>query len=171
MKIDQTIVNFTVHEDGTEFCGIAKVTMPDISFLTQSVSGSGIGGNVDAVITGMVDTMSLTLEFRTVTEQALRLTEPRRHNLTLRVAQQYEDTVAARVGIQQVKHVVTVVPKSLKGGSIAPASTADVSGEYAVRYWAMYVNNKKQVEIDPLNFICIIDGIDYLADVRKALGK
>jgi len=26
-------------------------------------------------------------------------------------------------------------------------------------------------EVDPLNFICYVDGTDYLADVRKALGK
>lgn len=43
--------------------------------------------------------------------------------------------------------------------------------EFAVRYWATYIDGKKVREIDPLNFICLIDGTDYLADVRKALGK
>lgn len=30
---------------------------------------------------------------------------------------------------------------------------------------------KKKLEIDPLNYIYYVNGKDYLADVRKALGK
>lgn len=33
------------------------------------------------------------------------------------------------------------------------------------------MDGSKVTEIDPLNFICIINGKDYLKDVRKALGK
>ena len=44
------------------------------------------------------------------------------------------------------------------------------SGEYAVRYWATYIDGKKVREVDQLNFICYVNGTDYLADVRKALG-
>lgn len=64
-----------------------------------------------------------------------------------------------------------VVPKSTKGGTIAPATPTSGSGEYAVRYWATYINGKKVRELDPLNFICYINGVDYLAGVRAALGK
>ena len=52
-----------------------------------------------------------------------------------------------------------------------PATPANGSGEYAVRYWATYLEGKKVRELDPLNFICYINGTDYLAAVRKALGK
>ena len=45
------------------------------------------------------------------------------------------------------------------------------SGEYAVSYYALYLDGKKVVEIDQLNFIYYINGKDYLEDVRKALGK
>lgn len=31
--------------------------------------------------------------------------------------------------------------------------------------------DKKKLEIDPLNYIYYVNGKDYLADVRKALGK
>ena len=34
-----------------------------------------------------------------------------------------------------------------------------------------YINGKKVRELDPLNFICYINGVDYLAGVRAALGK
>lgn len=42
---------------------------------------------------------------------------------------------------------------------------------YAVSYYATYIDGKKKLEIDPLNYIYYVNGKDYLADVRKALGK
>lgn len=51
-----------------------------------------------------------------------------------------------------------------------PAAPSNGSGEYAVRYWATYIDGKKVREVDQLNFICYVNGTDYLADVRKALG-
>ena len=63
------------------------------------------------------------------------------------------------------------LPKKLAVGKAAVASPADASGEHAVYYYAIYRDGKKETEIDPVNFICLINGVDYLAEVRKALGK
>ena len=70
-----------------------------------------------------------------------------------------------------IKHVLVVVPKTDTGGTVAPAAPTNGSGEYSVRYWATYIDGAKVREIDPLNFICEVNGVDYLADVRKAIGK
>lgn len=40
MAIDQSIINFAVYEDSIEYAGMAKVTLPDVTFLTQSISGA-----------------------------------------------------------------------------------------------------------------------------------
>ena len=69
------------------------------------------------------------------------------------------------------KYVMVVVPKTTTMGQVAPASPADASGTYSVYYYAGYKDGKKLWEIDPFNQICVINGVDYLADVRKALGK
>lgn len=169
--MDQSVINFAVYEDSTEFVGLAKVTLPDLTALTQSISGAGIAGNVESVLLGHYEAMTLGLSFRNTTKQVIRLAEPRRHNIDLRVAQQDEDTVKGTVATRSVKHVMVVIPKSTKGGTVAPATPTDGSGEYAVRYWATYIDGKKVQEIDQMNFICYINGVDYLADVRKALGK
>lgn len=169
--MDQSVINFSVYEDGVEYLGMADVSMPDVNHLTQSLSGAGIAGNVEAVILGHIDAMTLSMNFRTMTPQCVRLSEPRRHNIDLRVAQQEEDPVAGELKAVAVKHVMVVVPKSLKGGTVSPAAPSNGSGEYAVRYWKTYIDGKKVREIDPLNFIFEVDGVDYLADVRAALGK
>ena len=52
---------------------MSKVTLPDVTFLTQSISGAGVGGNVEAVILGHLEAMTLGLEFRTTTPQSVQL--------------------------------------------------------------------------------------------------
>ena len=52
MAIDQSVINFAVYEDSVEYLGMSKATLPDVTFLTQSISGAGVGGNVEAVILG-----------------------------------------------------------------------------------------------------------------------
>lgn len=169
--IDQTVINFMIYEDATEYYGLAKVTFPDIKNLTTSISGAGISGNYDAVTLGHIEAMSMTLNFRTVTDSAFRLAEPRRHTLDIRVPQQSENTSNGELVVSHVKHVVVLTPKKLGLGTAAPSAAADVSGEYSVSYFATYLDGVKKVEIDPFNFIYFINGKDYLADVRKALGK
>ncbi len=170
-KIDELVVNFAVYEDANEYLGMAEATLPDLEYLAEEMSGAGIAGNVEEIIIGHLSAMTTTLNFRTVCKAAVRLLEPRTHKLDLRVAQQQMNNRTSETTITGVKHIMRVKPKKTALGKVAAASTADVSGEYATQYYAMYMDGEKVTEVDPLNFICIINGYDYLADVRKALGK
>lgn len=39
--MDQSIINFKVYEDSVEYVGMAQATLPDLTALTQSISGAG----------------------------------------------------------------------------------------------------------------------------------
>lgn len=170
-KIDETVIGFAVYEDATEYMGITEATLPEISSITEEVSGAGIAGKVESVILGMVEAMTTTLNFKTVNKNAIKLLEPRQHNIDLRVAQQQKDTTKGTIEVVSVKHILVVTPKKLSTGKAAAATAADVSGEYSTSYYATYINGKKKIEVDPLNFIYFVNGKDYLEEVRKALGK
>ncbi len=170
-KVNESIINFAVYENAIEYYGMAEVTLPEITNLTAEVTGAGIAGTVESVILGHIEAMSMTMNFRTFTKDAVALHEPRDHTLDLRAAQQDKDTVSGKTLVTSVKHVMTVKPKRLSPGKLAPAAAADASGEYAVSYWATYIDGAKVLEIDVLNFIYIVNGVDYLAQVRTALGK
>lgn len=170
-KTKDAIINYAVYENATEYYGTAQVQLPDLTSMTTTLNGAGIAGNVEAVVIGHMDAMSMTINFNTFCKEQAALAEQRPHNLDIRVAQQGTDSASGEINVDSIKHVVRVTPKALKYGKIAPAAAADASGEYAVSYLATYINGEKVTEVDPLNFICIINGKDYLADVRKALGK
>lgn len=170
-KVDETVIGYTVYEDATELVGISEATLPEISNIVEEISGAGIGGKIEAVVTGMVEAMTLTLNFRTVTNYAISLAEPRVHNIDLRAAQQERDTKSGAVKIVRVKHLLSVIPKKLNPGKLATATAAEVSGEYAVQSFATYIAGKKVLEIAPLDYIYYVNGTDYMAPVREALGK
>lgn len=170
-KIDELIINFSVFEDSIEYLGMSEATLPEVSNLAEEIQGAGISGNVEAVVLGHIEAMTLTLNFRTVTKAAIRLAEPRIHNIDLRAAQQVRNTQTGIIETVKAKHVMRVVPKKFAPGKLAAASAADASGEYAVSSYTLYLDGKKAVEIDPLNFVYYINGTDYLETVRRALGK
>lgn len=170
-KQPEAYIDFEVYEDSVDLVGVAKVTPPDIEFLTASITGAGITGTIEAVLIGMMNAMTTTLNFRSVTDAATKLMSPKKHQLDIRVAEQYWDTVAVEKEVWADKYVVVVVPKKTSIGEIAPASAANVSGEYTTYYYAGYKDGECLWEIDPFNQKCVVGGVDYLADVRKALGK
>ena len=170
-RINESVINFQVYENATEYYGMAEVGLPEISNITNDVQGAGISGTFESVVLGHLEAMTLTLNFRTLVRDALKLLEPRDHQIDLRVAQQDKDTVSGQTVVTALKHVFVCKPKSLNPGAVAPASPADASGEYAVTYWATFINGVKTLEIDILNFIYFVNGKDYLAEVRAALGK
>lgn len=44
-KMDEVVVSYRIFENSTEYLGIANVTLPDIEFLTQTITGAGIAGS------------------------------------------------------------------------------------------------------------------------------
>ena len=105
MKIENGVTNFAVYEDATEYYGMAEVTLPEITQISEEVKGAGIAGTFDGTFVGHLEAMSLTLNFRSVTTDAIKLAEPRKHQLDLRAAQQSWDNSTGRYVQQAVKHV------------------------------------------------------------------
>lgn len=164
-------IDFAVYEDAEEFVGMASVKLPDKNQKTITINGAGIGGDVEVPVNGHYDAMTLEMEFHNYSARVARLREHRRHNIELRVAQQNEDRVKGQIVQEAVKHVFAVIPKSASGGNVAPATASNTKVAFSVRYWAIYVDGQLVDEIDQLNRVDIINGIDYDAPVRKALGK
>ena len=165
-------IDFAVYDTAfdEEFVGMASVTLPDKNQKVIPINGAGIGGDVEVPINGHYDAMTLVLEFHNYSPRVARLREHRRQTIELRIAQQNEDRIAGQVVTDAVKHVFVGIPKSASGGTVAPASPGNMNVAMSVRYWGTFVNGKLLDEIDQLNRIDIINGIDYNAPVRKALG-
>jgi len=164
-------VNLEIYEDSINLMGVAKVQLPTIAYSCVTISGSGMMGETEVPLYGMINNMTTTINWLTPHGDAVRLMSPQKHLLDMRVAEEYWDVEQAKEGIWPDRYVMLVRPKTTTPGTVAPMSAADASGEYVVYYFAAYRDGKQLWEIDKRNMKCIIDGVDHMAPVRKALGK
>ena len=164
-------INLEIYEDSVNLMGVAKVQLPAIAFPCVNISGAGMMGEMEVPLYGMVSNMTTTITWLTPHGDAVKLMSPKKHQLDMRVAEEYWDVEQAEVGLWADKYVVVVRPKTTTPGTVAPMSAADASGEYVVYYFAAYKNGEQLWEVDKRNMKCVILGVDYMAEVRKALGK
>lgn len=164
-------INLEIYEDSVNLMGVARVGLPDVIYPVVNIVGAGMMGNMEVPLYGMIDAMTMTIDWLTPHGDALNLMTPKKHQLDMRVAEEYWDVTDAEVGLWADKYVVVCRPKETKLGAVVPMSAADTSGSYAVYYFAGYKDGEQLWEIDKRNMKCVILGVDYMAEVRKALGK
>ena len=170
MNIPDKLVAYRAYKDGKDMIGIADVELPEIESMTESIKGAGIAGEVELPTLGHIGAMSMTINWRTITGDLLALSAPVTHALDFRASQQMYDSASGKLKTVSVKHVVRAVPKKITPGKMETGASTESGNEFSVLYYKMLFDGKVAVEIDPLNYIYIIDGVDYLADVRKDLG-
>jgi len=169
-RYEVVTINFMVYEGANRFIGVASVTLPNINQKIATITGAGIAGDLEVPVSGQLEAMEVTINFNAYSADVARLRSPGRHNIELRPCMQYEDTVAGEMIATDEKHVMVIVPKSLSGANIAPATSRETALVAAVRYWAYYVSGVQIHEIDIMNHIFKINGVDHGAAVRRALG-
>lgn len=169
-KYDVSVIRYAVYEGDNELLGVAEVNLPSLEFLTQTVNGSGIAGEIESILIGQMKAMEITFKWLVLTERGIALSSPEVHTVEIRECQQ---TVEDNGTLEPtgVKHIIKMLPKKMDGGNLKPHSTSDPSTSASVLYWARHRDGEKLLELDPLNDKCFINGTDYLEPVRKALGK
>ena len=70
---------------------MAKVTPPSIEQKTVTLNGAGMSGEQNVPLTGATANMTLKLDFLSATGDIVRLMEQRKHQIELRVAEEYWD--------------------------------------------------------------------------------
>lgn len=167
-----TVANYMIYtEDESEFVGAAQVTLPKLSFMTQEVRGSGIMGAITVPIISELQAMQIQIQMLTVSDQAYKLAEHKAQTLTLYEVQQNVDLTNYQMGVASVKHTMKIMTTGMDGGTLQPQSTSNANIEASVLYWKVERDGTKIMELDPINYICFINGKDYATEIRTAMGK
>ena len=56
-------------------------------------------------------------------------------------------------------------------GKMETGKQMETATEFEVYYLKLVVDGKDKIEIDKLNYIFVVDGVDYLKDVNSQLGR
>jgi P2 family phage contractile tail tube protein len=169
-QVPEKVINFRVYEDGADLLGVADVELPSIEAMSETVKGAGIAGEVESPVLGHFGKMSLKINWRTVTKPTVHLAQQKVHNLDFRGAIQVLNAGAGEYRVAPLKVVTRCLPKKTELGKLDVGAKSDASNEFEVIYIKVTLDGKKLLEIDKYNYICEIGGVDYLKEVREALG-
>ncbi|MDD3534241.1 MAG: phage major tail tube protein, partial [Candidatus Cloacimonetes bacterium] len=162
--------NFRVFKDGADQLGISDIELPSLEYMTETISGAGVSGEIDAPVMGQFASMGVTLNWRTVTKSQLQLLAPGAHHLDCRGAIQLHDAGSGEMRPAACKVVIRGRTKTAELGKFEAATTMDASSELEVEYLKLTLDGETVIELDKLNYICNIGGTDYMAGIRAALG-
>lgn len=170
MQHRDRLTGFTVFKDGVRKMGIADITLPDIEYMVEPMKGTGIAGEVDMLNPGNISAMSTTINWRTINEDLTEFAQPKAHKIECFGAIQKYDSGSGELTTQQARLAMRILPKKIGLGKFENNATTDSSNEFGVDYIKLTLDGVTKIEIDPFNYIFVVDDVDYLAAVRTALG-
>ncbi len=154
--IPSVLTNARVYREGAGLLGVPTVEMPDFEYLSESISGLGIMGEMDVPVTGHFKAMSLLT--------------PQAHQLDIRGSIQELDAGSGTFVDKPIKVLVKAMPKKSGIGKFEPGKKMEPETELEIYYIKVWLGGVELVEVDKLNFICRLGGSDMLAKIRSNLG-
>lgn len=168
--IPQLLINARVYNSGNALLGVADAEIGDLEFLSESITGLGIAGELDLPVLGHLKALSLKLKWNSVCEQALDLMAPKAHQLAIYASLQNWQYSQGTFAAVPCRVICRAVPKKAGVGKFEPGKKMEPESEFELPYLKMSINGKDVLEIDKMNFICRVASEDCLADIRQQLG-
>jgi len=159
-----------VYDENGNLIGVAEVELADIEYIAEKLEALGISGNPEMPLEGHVENMTAKFKFKTLSSDTYELLKPEAKLLTVYAVTQNYDPAQGKNVEEQIRTVLKVIPKKFPLGKLQKGKPMDVDIEMTVIYLKQEIEGEEVLEIDPLNYIFKVKGIDYLADTRQKLG-
>lgn len=171
VRVPEVLNDFNYYdEDSNQLAGIVSVELPEIAVMTQTVSGAGMAGEIEAPVLGQVQSMETTINRTLPDEDAIRIAAGAPVACEVRGAAQCWDSGSNSYKIKAIRCVIRGRAKTFTPGAFQMGSQADTSSVIETTYLKVEIDGEVQIEIDKFAYICRIGGRDLLAEVRAALG-
>ncbi|AXA54725.1 phage major tail tube protein [Pseudomonas thivervalensis] len=170
MAMPSKLKNLNLFNDANSYLGVVKsVTLPPLGRKMEAYRGGGMNGPVKADMgfsddgiqfewkTGGLDLIALK-QFGAVNASGIAL------RFTGAFQQDDTEEVSAVEVVMRGRH------ETIEMGDAQPGEDTEHSITTTCTYYKLIVDNEEIIEIDLLNFIEIVNGVDMLAKQRKALG-
>lgn len=165
--IPQVLSNTNLHVDGVSFSGdVPSLTLPKLTVKTETYRGGGMGGEVE------ID-MGLEKLESAFTTIGVRRESMKWFGLSDRTA----CNAVFRGSFKGLKGAVSAVVVTLRGGikeidpgDWKPGDKAEMKHSMSLVYYKLEIDGRVIYEIDMVNMVRVIDGVDQLAAERTALG-
>lgn len=169
--VPDKLIDYAIFKDGVEKKGTGDVTLPDFEYMTETIKGAGIMGQVEMPSLGMLGKLPIKIDWRTITTDLIDLAVPGKTiDLEFRGAQQAYEAGGGVIGVQAIRVFARCLTKKTSLGKFATAATTGSSSELEAVTFKLQIDGKTVVDIDKFARVCNIGGVDWQSAVRSALG-
>lgn len=169
--IPEKVINYQLYADGSRsLTALVDVDMPDIQFMSETISGAGIAGEIDSTTLGHLQAMTMGLNFRTLIDQNYNMLEQKAYNLEIKAGLQSTDQNAGKFITGKYRIMVKGYPKGFAQGKLSVGKATDSKQDFSVNYMKVEYDGEEVLEVDKINMIFKVRGTDYLTDLRAAMG-
>ncbi|WP_297828691.1 phage major tail tube protein [uncultured Desulfovibrio sp.] len=170
-KRPEQTVAYRVYHQGKDMLGIATLEMPQIQYLTETLSGSGIAGEIENPTIGVTQSMTCKMTFTSITPEVFYALDWTRTALfeCYSALQVTNDATGARDSVGYRINVLGRV-KSFPLGTQEQGKKHGNELELEVTRLEVIYDGAEKLLIDKLNFIHRVNGTDLLGTVRAQMG-
>ena len=168
--IPEIINNFNMYLAGRKMSGgiTGEIKLPDFESMTSTTSGTGILGEYDAIAIGHYASMVQEIPFRCINEDYWKLVNPSvAVELMLRGSIQYSEQATQNAKHMGMRIVYRGRCKKIVVGTVKQRGPMDSSISMELTYIKVEMDGKPRVELDKLNNVFKIGGVDMLAEVKR----
>ena len=166
----EVINQFNAYDDTDKLQGVSgEISLATLSAITTEISGAGILGTYNTSIPGSYQSIQQEIPFRMISEEYFRMAiASKQVNLTLRSSIQYVDKESGgTISSQGMRVVFRGRPTAYNLGTLSQGSLMNASITLEVTYILIEIGGKTLFELDKLNSVFKVNGVDLLEDIRN----
>ena len=170
-ELSNKTIDYTVYvrDGGTpnKIGDTTDVTLPSIEKLTDTLKGSGIGGEIDVPTYGQLSSMETEISIRVSNDKfGMLLTA---NQLEYRWVTDAIDLSTGKVRPIPNKAFLTVMNKKGDEGKLEPGASQDGSVSFEVIAYKRICDGKEILNIDKLNGVFSVNGKNLFEDISQYL--
>ena len=167
--LPERITAYRAYKNAKELLGVVDVELPKVSYITETLKGAGILGEIETPSVGQTKPLKVKINFRTPEADMIGLLDCAGHDLEFRSAIQKYDAAGGSRSFDVDRVVVRGFPSE---GELPKLESN--GGSSSIELDCVYLKYEKNgstlLEIDKLNYKFVVNGNDSLATIREALG-
>lgn len=173
--IPEKIRNYNVYTGSTasqKLAGISnEIALPDFSYTTEEITGAGLLGSYESPNIGHTDSLNIMIPVRLIAEENLNLAVGDLAEITLRAGTQHTDTANRQIVEQGLVFNIQGPVKQINFGSATVGAPMNAEITVEILYFKasrdIEGNMFTLLELDKLNFVYIVNGVDKLEGLRR----
>ena len=166
--IPTKINKYNVYNTGNRLLGMGdELPLPKFEASSETVNGAGVQGEFDDPTVGYFNNMELEIPFRVFDPEAVDMLDMNKAvQLELRGAQQATNT-ESDVEYRQIRVVVRGRMTGFDPGKTKAGAAMECTVTLSVTYILIELDGKPMVELDKLNEVYKVRGVDVLATIKE----